>query len=244
MSAAPQLELCFESAGRHVGRSAEILSLDGPSCHPADLATRLRACGLPVSLPIETHANLRVLVSFTARGALRVHRGYAMAPDAVLAAIACWSRSTTRRAERRRVARLFVDFPVHEHVPPVRAARRLPEPARPGDERILARLGALHRELNFEHFAGELGPIGLQLSARMRRRLGEFRLADPPGGLAEIRVSRRHLRRDGWEAVRETLAHEMVHQWQAETGRKLTHGREFRACCRRIGISARATRCP
>jgi hypothetical protein len=211
-----------------------------------DLPTRLRALGLPTNLHVETHANRRVLVSLTARGALRVHSGYAMAPDAVLRAIARWAGPRTRPAERRNAQKLLIAFPVHEHVPPAREPRRVVEPARPGDDRLLARLHQLHRELNQQHFGGTLGEAALSLSSRMRRRLGEFRPpalpASPPPALPAIVISRRHLRCDGWRGVRDTLAHELVHQWQHETGRKLGHDAEFRLRCAAIGIDVRATR--
>ncbi len=50
----------------------------------------------------------------------------------------------------------------------------------------------------------------------------------------------RHLRRDGWARATGTLLHEMVHQWQAQTGRSLGHGRDFREKCAEIGIEGRA----
>ena len=180
-------------------------------------------------------------MSLTARGALRVHAGYAMAPDEVIAAIARWARPRVSRAERRAAQRILTAFPVHQHVPAARPSRRHPEPPRPGDERTLARLRELHRELNARHFAGALGPVTLVLSSRMRRRLGEFR-HDGPGSPGEIRISRRHFRRDGWRGVAETLAHEMVHQWQAESGRKLAHDAAFRKRCVGLGIDPGATR--
>ena len=39
-----------------------------------------------------------------------------------------------------------------------------------------------------------------------------------------------------------TLLHEMVHQWQHETGRPVDHGTEFRAKCREVGITPAARR--
>ena len=39
-----------------------------------------------------------------------------------------------------------------------------------------------------------------------------------------------------------TLLHEMVHQWQDETGKPLDHGRGFRAKARAVGIEAAAKR--
>ena len=218
------------------------LVLDRRTVEPSGLITRLRAHG--VTAPITTHANRRVLVSFGARGALRVHQGYAGAPDEVIRAIAQWARPRPRlrSAERRAAQRVLTAFPVHEHAPPTRPPRQVVEPPRPGDERVLDRLTALHTELNQQHFGGELGAVRLALSARMRRRLGEFRPADASGEPAVIRIARRHLRRDGWRGVRETLAHELVHQWQSETGRRLGHDAEFRRRCRAMGIDPRATR--
>jgi predicted SprT family Zn-dependent metalloprotease len=242
MTVALQLELAFW--GRQVGKSATGFPADLPSCLPAnsapDLPTRLYTLGLPATVRVETHANRRVLVSLTSRGALRVHAGYAMAPDDVLLAIACWARPRTRSADRRLAQQTLIAFPVHEHVPPARAPCRVAEPERPGDERLVARLRELHRELNQQHFGGALGEVVLSLSSRMRRRLGEFR--PPTSDVPEITISRRHLRRDGWKGVRDTLAHELVHQWQHKTGRKLGHDREFRRRCAAIGIDVRATR--
>jgi predicted SprT family Zn-dependent metalloprotease len=56
------------------------------------------------------------------------------------------------------------------------------------------------------------------------------------GGAAEIAVKRRHVQRDGWTEVRDTLLHEMVHQWQAERGHPADHGRSFREKAREVGI--------
>ena len=256
MTAALQLELVLEGSGcLDVGTSGNpshpvLLSSrppDFPTSRLPDLPTsrlpaRLHALGLPPALRVETHANRRVLISLTARGALRVHAGYAMAPDEVLLAIACWARPRTRRAERRAAQRILTAFPVHQHVPPARGPRRVIERVRPGDDRMLGRLRELHQELNTGFFAATLGAIALRLSSRMRRRLGEFRPAEGSHALPEICISRRHLRRDGWQAVRDTLAHEMVHQWQAETGQRLGHDAVFRKRCRAIGIDAHATR--
>ena len=81
--------------------------------------------------------------------------------------------------------------------------------------------------------------IPIFLSERMRRRLGELRVPRN-GGQPEIVISRRHLRRDGWEAAVDTLLHEMVHQWQVESGAPLGHGRLFRQKALAVGISPRA----
>jgi hypothetical protein len=223
------------------GQLTLCLSVTLPAGPSAQLPVRLRAAGLPPTIPVETHANRSVLVTLTARGVLRVHRGYAHAPDAVIDAIATWAGPRTRRALRRQAMRILTAFPVHAHVPAERPRREAGEPEQPGDARVLARLGELFVELNRRHFGAALGPVRFRLSARMRSRLGEFCPAQE-GRTAEIRISRRHLRRDGWAGVTETLAHEMVHHWQAETGRRLGHDVEFRAVCRRIGIPGRAVR--
>ena len=208
-----------------------------------DLVARLRAIGLPEATPVVAHANRRVLVTLTARGALRVHAGYAHAPDEVLAAIVRWSRPRTRRADRLEAQRLLTGFPVHAHVapPPLSLPRRAsPAAVRPGDAPILERLRTLHAELNRRRFGGVLGEVTLVLSERMRRRLGEFRPAAATGERHGIALGRRHLARDGWRRVTETLLHEMVHQWQAESGRPLGHRSDFRLKCEAIGIEGRA----
>lgn len=203
------------------------------------LTARLLAHGLPPDTPVLLHRNRRILVSLTRKGALRVHAGYEAAPDEVVAAIAKWARPRTRRADRRLAQRIMVSFPVHAHAPSA-PPRRRSDPARPEDTAVLARIDALWAELNSRHFGGSLLPADIRLSRRMRRRLGEFRPAPEPGGRPEIVIGLRHLKRDGWARAIVTLLHEMVHQWQAETGRPLGHGREFRERCAAVGIEGRA----
>jgi hypothetical protein len=201
-----------------------------PLATPYSLFARLSAAGLSPETPVELHTNRRVLVSLTSRGALRVHKGYEAAPDAVIAAIARWARPRVPRKDRLEAQRVLASFPVHLHAPAVLPS--CPPAIHPGDEKIFARLHELHDQLNRDHFGNALGRIRMALSGRMRRRLGEFRLAAT--GVHEIVIGRRHLRRDGWKGVEATLLHEMVHQWQAETGRKLGHGKEFRTMLNQV----------
>ena len=107
---------------------------------------------------------------------------------------------------------------------------------------MLVRLEELHEQLNQRHFDGKLGSVALRLSGRMRTRLGE--LTVDVGGHAplEIAISRRHIDRDGWEEVEHTLLHEMVHQWQVESGREADHGAAFRRKARDVGIEPVAIR--
>jgi hypothetical protein len=55
-------------------------------------------------------------------------------------------------------------------------------------------------------------------------------------------LSRGHVTRHGWRETMHTLLHEMVHQWQHETGRPVDHGPEFRAKAREVGITPAARR--
>ena len=203
---------------------------------PRDLVAELRALGVPGSIPIVLHHNRRVMLSFKPRGGLRVHAGYARAPNEVVAAIATWVRPWVRRKDRREAARVFLSFSVHPDGPPPR--HRRPDRAEPGDEHHLARLRVLHAELNTRWFAGTLAPIPIELSGRMRRKLGHY---EPQSvGSPVIAVSRRHLRRDGWASVRDTLLHEMVHQWQDASGLPVDHGPGFRCKAREVEIEPRA----
>jgi hypothetical protein len=207
---------------------------------PEDLESRLRRLGLTEVDEVRTHANRTVMLSLRRR-VLRIHRGYAHAPDQVLVAIVRFLRRGARRDTRRAAEQEFLAFPVHRHVQP--APRRADgERPRPGDAALLERLRECHRQLNLRHFAGALGEIPIRLSGRMRRRLGELVADLETGRPVAIVLGRRHLRRDPWSEVEHTLLHEMVHQWQAEEGRTLDHGRDFRSKAREVGIVARAVR--
>lgn len=207
---------------------------------PDDVLTeRLAALGWKTPSKISTHDNRTVLVSLTRTGELRVHRGYAFASDRVLRAILRFVTPTVRRDVRAAARRELLAFPVELHVPS--RDRRLNRP-RPGDEAIIRRLEALHCELNNRYFGGELDSVALRLSSRMRRRLGDIAISNRTGRATEITISRRHLRADGWKEVTHTLLHEMVHQWQAEHGHRVDHGRTFREKARDVGIRPAAER--
>ena len=208
---------------------------------PALLASRLRALGLPTVRRIKLHRNQQVMVSWKPGVLLRIHEGYSQAPDAVLTAIIRYLKPGARRAVRLAARKVFLEYPVEQFAEPAPRRQRIPR-LRPGDAPLLAELQRLFHELNTAHFDGSLGPIPLHLSCRMRTRLGELRLDRRSGQAERITLSRRHLRRDGWVAVRETLLHEMVHQWQAETRLPVDHGTVFRRKAMAVGITPRAVR--
>lgn len=197
---------------------------------------RLRGLGLKRIARCTLTNNRATMVSF-AGDALRVHRAFVDAPPEMLQAVVHFvnGRGAVRHAARR-VLRTF-------EVPRSPAAddrpRRRPA-SHPDDTRLVERLTAAHAELNRERFAGTLGPVAIRVSRRMRSRLGHY----SPGlrSEPEIAIARRHVRRDGWASVLETLVHEMVHQWQHETGRPVAHDRDFRRQCREVGIAAHAKR--
>lgn len=217
------------------------LQLALPLESPLDLVRRLRQLGLPVHLGVKLHGNRRVMVTFHPVRGLGVHRGYAYAPDDVLAAIVRWARPRQPSRVRREAARLLLGFPVHDYVSPTPARVRSEVPLL-GDESRMARLQTLHLELNARLFDGALRPIPIRLSSRMRRKLGHYEPSRE--GKPAIVISRRHLLRDGWPAVEQTLLHEMVHQWQDERGLPVDHGPGFRRQARAIGIDPRATSRP
>jgi hypothetical protein len=55
-------------------------------------------------------------------------------------------------------------------------------------------------------------------------------------------MSRTHISRHGWREAMHTLLHEMVHQWQHETGQPVDHGTAFRQKARDVGIAPAARR--
>ena len=203
------------------------------------LPDRLFQLGLAPGTLVTLTQNRTVLVSHHPRFGLRLHAGYAWAPDDVLSAILCFVRPRVARSERLRARQRFLAFPVHRHAPSRVMPHHGPRPVAPEHEVIIGRLTRLHEILNVRHFQGTLGGIPIRLSERMSTRLGEFR-ADHDHRPVEITLSRRHVRRDGWAPAAETLLHEMVHQWQCEQGMPLDHGLAFRQKAREVGIRPNA----
>ena len=207
----------------------------------ASLSARLSLLGLRDVARIVTHTNRIVMVSLGARGVLRLHRGYAHAPDRVLRAIIRFLDARLPRAVRGIAEREFLEFPVEQHSPSPPAPPRRERP-RPGDLLLLHRLSQAHERLNGEHFGGTLGSLPLRLSSRMRTRLGELSVEVRSGKPMEIAISRRHIARHAWAEVEHTLLHEMVHQWQAESGIPVDHGPAFRRKARQVGVLPGAKR--
>ncbi len=204
------------------------------------LARRLGQLGLRQVAALQTHTNRTVMVSLSERLLLRLHQGYAFAPDRVLAAIVRFLDPRLPKAARRRAEREFLAFPV-EHFAPRGPARPAERP-RPGDLALLHRLHSLHHQLNVEHFGGTLNAIAIRLSGRMRTRLGEVSVDLRTGRPMEIALSRLHIAQHPWNEVAHTMLHEMVHQWQAEAGLSVDHGPAFRAKAREVGVLPAARR--
>jgi hypothetical protein len=207
----------------------------------AALARRLRRLGLRDGVRVEVQENRSVMVSLTRRGVLRVHRGYAFAPDETLRAILRFVDPRTRRGARAVAERTLLAFPATRYVAPRPRAPRV-ERLSPSDRRVLRELQKLHARLNRMFFGGRLAVVPLRLSSRMRTRLGEVTLDDRGRRPVEIAISRHHARTDLWTEVRHTLLHEMVHQWQAECGLAVDHGPAFRRKALEVGVEPRAHR--
>lgn len=121
------------------------------------------------------------------------------------------------------------------------ARRRRVSRTHPDDLPFVASVAEWHSELNALHFGGALGAVTFRVSRRMRRRLGHYELGRN-GAPSEIAISVLHIRRDGLDAARSTLLHEMVHQWQHENGLPVDHGAAFRRMCCVVGAPVRAPR--
>jgi len=200
-----------------------------------ELLSVLREFGLKRFQRCLLTRNRTVMVSY-ATDELRIHTGYLAAPDDVLGAIVRFVEGRTR-CERNAARKHLLSFPIAMEP---RARRR--EESHPDDRAAEERLTRSHAELNARHFGGSLRPVRVRISRRMRSRLGHYVRATTAGDTAEIAIGLRHLRRHGWAEALDTLLHEMVHQWQDETGLPLDHGRAFRAKARSLGLSPTATR--
>jgi hypothetical protein len=204
------------------------------------LSLRLQALGLTQISRVVTHTNRTVMLSFS-KGVLRIHQGYAFASDRVLRAIVRFLNPRVPKILRRAAEREFLAFPVEAHAPSRERARSRERPL-PGDVALLHRLEVLHQRLNASHFDGKLGSIPIFISSRMRTRLGELSADIRSGMPLQIAMSRRHLNRHGWAEVEHTMLHEMVHQWQAESGLRIDHGTTFRKKAREVGVIPAARR--
>jgi hypothetical protein len=208
-----------------------------------DLPARLYLLGLHGVSRVVTHTNRTVMVSIGRRRVLRIHAGYAYASDAVLRAIIRFLDPRLSRPARRAAERELLAFPVEEYAssePP----RLRQERPRPGDLLVLHRLSQAFDRFNRDHFGGALSPLPIRLSGRMRTRLGELSVDIRTGRPIEIAISRRHVARHRWAEVEHTLLHEMVHQWQAESGLPVDHGPLFREKARQVGVVPGAKRTP
>jgi len=215
-----QLELTFSSAAP--------VDADG-------MLARLTALGLKRISRVQLTRNRNVMVSFGG-GVMRVHEGYLAAPEPVLRAIVGFVEGRTR-ADRRAAQRVIVSHPIATMAPATRRERTHREDVGMADQ-----LTEWHARYNARHFHGRLKPVSMRVSRRMKSRLGHYSAAVPGGDAAEIAISRSHVRRHGWPEALHTLLHEMVHQWQDETGRPIDHGATFRAKCREVGIAPYARR--
>ena len=201
-----------------------------------ELLARLQTFGLRRITRCRLTRNRNVMVSF--RGTeLRLHQGYLHAPEEIHRAIVTFVEGRSR-ADRVRARRTLLEYPIAVDA----SSRRRRQGTHPDDARLAERLTEWHRIYNEQHFGGELRPIAVRVSRRMKGRLGHYTAATPADDAAEIAISRRHLRRHGWDEALETLLHEMVHQWQDEQGLAIDHGRTFRQKARAVGIAPHARR--
>ncbi len=203
------------------------------------LVARLHRLGLDRAMPVEMHVNRSVMVSLTERPVLRIHRGFAYGSDRVLRAVVTFTAPRSSRQERDRARRLIGEFAAESYAEP-RVRRR--SSTRPADRRLLGQLRNLYAELNERHFGGSLEVVPLRISDRMVTRLGEVTIDARSRRTVEIAISRLHVTQDEWDEVRDTLLHEMIHQWQVETGGEPDHGRRFRQKAREVGITPAARR--
>ena len=234
------MQLSLEFDGSAVRRLVESVTHQ-PSNRPtvSDLKERLHGLGLPPVPQVVTHRNRTVMVSWLPGRELRIHEGYAQAPDQILAAIVRFLSPRTRRDQRLAARREFLSFSAEDYAPPPPRPRRQ---AHPAEQPLVEYLTQLHASLNLQYFEGRLRSIPIRISRRMKRRLGEVRLDRRTGEALEIALSRRHVRGDGWRETEQTLLHEMIHQWQAEAGQPVDHGAEFKRKARELGIPPKAVR--
>ena len=209
-----------------------------PPRNAEELKTRLQRLGLGSQYRVRLTTNRTVVVSYSG-GELRIHNSFLGANEDVWGAIITFVHGRNRLA-RREARRTILEFPVARSAEPPRRRRR-PERTNPADVPIIRELSRWHTAYNKERFGGTLRSVSIRISRRMKSRLGHYSPASE-GYEPEIVLSRRHIRRDGFQEALHTLLHEMVHQWQDEQGLPVDHGSSFRAKARAVGITPLACR--
>ncbi len=209
-----------------------------PPRNAEELKARLQRLGLGTQYRVRLTTNRTVVVSYSG-GELRIHDSFLGAGEDVWRAIIIFVHRRNRVA-RNEARRTIHEFPV-ARAPGTPRRRRRPERSPPADLPIIRELSRWHKAYNDERFGGALRSVPIRLSRRMKSRLGHYSPA-ADGCEPEIVLSRRHIRRDGWEEALHTLLHEMVHQWQDEQGLAVDHGTSFRAKARAVGITPLACR--
>jgi hypothetical protein len=215
------------------------LELDEPAPRNAEeLRTRLQRLGLRSQYRVRLTTNRTVVVSYSG-GELRIHNSFLEADEDVWKAIITFVHGRNR-VVRQEARRTILQFPVARSDDPPRRRRR-PERTHPADIPFIRELTRWHTAYNETRFGAALREIPIRISRRMKSRLGHYSPATEGCG-PEIVLSRRHIRRDGWDEALHTLLHEMVHQWQDEQGLVVDHGTSFRAKARAVGITPLACR--
>jgi hypothetical protein len=215
------------------------LELDeAPPKNAEELRARLQRLGLGRQYRIRLTTNRTVVVSYSG-GELRIHNSFLGADEEVWKAIILFVHGRNR-VVRQEARRTILEFPIARPTDQPRRRRR-PERTHPADVPLIRELTRWHAAYNSERFGGMLREIPIRISRRMKSRLGHYSPASE-GCVPEIVLSRRHIRRDGWDEALHTLLHEMVHQWQDEQGLVVDHGASFRAKARAVGITPLACR--
>jgi hypothetical protein len=211
---------------------------EAPPRNAEELRARLQRMGLGRQYRVRLTSNRTVVVSYSG-GELRIHNSFLEAGEDVWRAIITFVHGRTR-VVRNAARRTILEFPVPR---PAAAThrKRAPERTNPADVPLIQELSRLHALYNEERFAGLLRTVPIRISRRMKSRLGHYCPA-AEGCEPEIVLSRRHIRRDGWNEALHTLLHEMVHQWQDEQGLVVDHGASFRAKAKAVGITPLACR--
>ena len=141
---------------------------------------------------------------------LRIHRGYLDATEDAWRAIVAFVQAKSRAA-RAQARRKLLSLSPHpsRFVDATLRKGRPAEKTHSDDEPLVERLHREHQLMNAEKFGGVLTTPPIRVSRRMKSRLGHYAHRRPTGEGGEIVISRRHIRRHGWEQALETLGYEM-----------------------------------
>lgn len=94
-------------------------------------------------------------------------------------------------------------------------------------------LQRIYRKLNKQHFNNKLPECIIRWHFRFKSTIGDIKESTPL-----IRLNFQHHKKYGYQEIRDTLLHEMIHLYLHQNGKKSyhDHGKDFKKIAKQFGL--------